>query len=411
MLERGILKNESASRVVDTLVKEMTIEEKAEFETLEVLDIELEQAEYLQTIGEGWAYPLERFMNELELLEVMHMKTLTNASTGERHLMSVPITQSVGEEDKERLQGKEKVAIKCSAISDQILAVIEKPEFYSNRKEEISARVFGTQSVKHPKVERIMAQGDYLITGAKMRFLKHIEFNDGMDMYRLSPKAIQEAIKAKNADAVYAFQVRNPLHNGHVLMLNDTREQLLAQGFKNPVLLLHPLGGWCKDDDVPLDYRMRQHQALLDDGTLNKDHTILAVWPSPMYYGGPTEVLWHASSRVNAGISHFITGRDPAGVKHPEQDKDCYDVWHGQKLLVHVKEMLNEVEVVPFKVAAYNKVNKAMEFFGGPGCNKEDFEFISGSRMRAMAKNKEALPEGFMSPNGWAVLSEYYQKD
>jgi len=92
MLERGILKNESASRVVDTLVKEMTIEEKAEFETLEVLDIELEQAEYLQTIGEGWAYPLERFMNELELLEVMHMKTLTNASTGERHLMSVPIT-------------------------------------------------------------------------------------------------------------------------------------------------------------------------------------------------------------------------------------------------------------------------------------------------------------------------------
>jgi 3'-phosphoadenosine 5'-phosphosulfate synthase len=194
-------------------------------------------------------------------------------------------------------------------------------------------------------------------------------------------------------------------------MLNDTREQLLAQGFKNPVLLLHPLGGWCKDDDVPLDYRMRQHQALLDDGTLNKDHTILAVWPSPMYYGGPTEVLWHASSRVNAGISHFITGRDPAGVKHPEQDKDCYDVWHGQKLLVHVKEMLNEVEVVPFKVAAYNKVNKAMEFFGGPGCNKEDFEFISGSRMRAMAKNKEALPEGFMSPNGWAVLSEYYQKD
>lgn len=105
-----------------------------------------------------------------------------------------------------------------------------------------------------------------------------------------------------------------------------------------------------------------------------------------MYYGGPTEVLWHASSRVNAGISHFITGRDPAGVKHPEnKDIDCYDVWHGQKLLVHVKSLLNNVEVVPFKVAAYNKKKKAMEFFGGPGCKKEDFEFISGSRMRQMA--------------------------
>ena len=70
----------------------MTIEEKAEFSTLEVLDIELEQAEYLQTIGEGWAYPLKRFMSELELLEVMHMNTLTLQETGEKHLLSVPIT-------------------------------------------------------------------------------------------------------------------------------------------------------------------------------------------------------------------------------------------------------------------------------------------------------------------------------
>jgi 3'-phosphoadenosine 5'-phosphosulfate synthase len=117
-------------------------------------------------------------------------------------------------------------------------------------------------------------------------------------------------------------------------LLKDTREQLMKQGYKNPLLLLHPLGGWMKDDDVPLDYRMRQHQALLDDGTLIPEHTILAIWPSPMYYSGPNEVLWHASSRVNAGITHFITGRDPAGMKHPELDEDLYDHWHGQKLLV-----------------------------------------------------------------------------
>jgi 3'-phosphoadenosine 5'-phosphosulfate synthase len=78
-----------------------------------------------------------------------------------------------------------------------------------------------------------------------------------------------------------------------------------------------------------------------------------------MYYGGPTEVLWHASSRVGSGITHFITGRDPAGVKHPEiAGKDCYDVWHGQKLLVHMKQMLCGVEVLPFKVAAYHKANQ-----------------------------------------------------
>jgi len=129
-----------------------------------------------------------------------------------------------------------------------------------------------------------------------------------------------------------------------------------------------------------------------------------------MFYGGPTEVLWHASSRVGSGITHFITGRDPAGVKHPEiAGKDCYDVWHGQKLLVHKKAMLSGVEVLPFKVAAYNKVNQRMEFFGGPGCNKDDFDFISGSRMRAMAKDGVTPPSGFMSEKGWEVLSEYYK--
>lgn len=94
------------------------------------------------------------------------------------------------------------------------------------------------------KVERIMAQGDFLISGKSLSFVTEIQFNDGFDQYRLTPKQVHAQITAKNADAVYAFQVRNPLHNGHVLLLKDTRQQLLNQGYKNPILLLHPLGGW-----------------------------------------------------------------------------------------------------------------------------------------------------------------------
>ena len=144
-----------------------------------------------------------------------------------------------------------------------------------------------------------------------------------------------------------------------------------------------------------------------------------------MYYGGPTEVLWHASSRVNCGITHFITGRDPAGVKHPEDNtKDLYDVWHGQKLLVNVKSMLNGVEVLPFKVAAYDTKAKAMAFYDPH--RKEDFDFISGTRMRSLARSGETPPAGFMAPQvrssssslsssllslfqAWTVLCEYYQ--
>ena len=87
-----------------------------------------------------------------------------------------------------------------------------------------------------------------------------------------------------------------------------------------------------RSDDVPLDVRIRQHLAVMsgDSPALDPESTVLAIWPSPMYYSGPNEVLWHASSRAQAGITHFITGRDPAGVKHPEiEDEDLYDHWHG----------------------------------------------------------------------------------
>lgn len=252
----GIITRPNGPKVVAPLITPMTVEQKTEYDALEVLDVDIEQAEYIQTLAQGWAYPLNRFMNELELLECMHMKMITDEA-GQKHILSVPITQHISAEDKERLAGKDKIAIKCTKLSQEILAVIEEPEIYANRKEEISTRVFGTFGKTHPKIERILAQGDFLISGKKMHFLRDVEFNDGMDQYRMTPQMVNQAIQERNADAVYAFQVRNPLHNGHVLMLKDAREQLLAKGFKNPILLLHPLGGWCKDDDVPLNYRMR----------------------------------------------------------------------------------------------------------------------------------------------------------
>lgn len=110
------------------------------------------------------------------------------------------------------------------------------------------------------------------------------------------------------ADAVFAFQLRNPVHNGHALLMQDTRKKLLARGYKKPVLLLHPLGGWTKDDDVPLDWRMKQHAAVLEDGVLDPASTIVAIFPSPMMYAGPTEVrsLWLAANAETRFIGHLL---------------------------------------------------------------------------------------------------------
>merc|ERR1711985_211671 len=83
------------------------------------------------------------------------------------------------------------------------------------------------------------------------------------------------------------------------------------------VLWLSPLGGWTKDDDVPLDVRMAQHDAIIKNKVFGDTDVVLAIFPSPMIYGGPREVQWHATSRMNGGASHYIVGRDPAGMKHP----------------------------------------------------------------------------------------------
>lgn len=100
-----------------------------------------------------------------------------------------------------------------------------------------------------------------------MEVIEPIKYNDGLDQYRLSPAELRKEFQRRNADAVFAFQLRNPVHNGHALLMNDTRCRLLEMGYKNPVLLLHPLGGYTKADDVPLSWRMKQHEkvgSLLD---------------------------------------------------------------------------------------------------------------------------------------------------
>nr|XP_029513230.1 bifunctional 3'-phosphoadenosine 5'-phosphosulfate synthase 1-like [Oncorhynchus nerka] len=144
-------------------------------------------------------------------------------------------------------------------------------------------------------VQMVMESGDWLV-GGDLQVLDKISWNDGLDQYRLTPTELKHKFKEMNADAVFAFQLRNPVHNGHALLMQDTHKRLIERGYRRPVLLLHPLGGWTKDDDVPLEWRMKQHAAVLDEGVLKPENTIVAIFPSPMMYAGPTESgLWGGS--------------------------------------------------------------------------------------------------------------------
>ncbi|XP_053666080.1 bifunctional 3'-phosphoadenosine 5'-phosphosulfate synthase [Anopheles marshallii] len=379
---------------------------EAEAKTLPSLSITEVELQWLQILAEGWACPLKGFMREQEYLQALHFNCLLNEDETLRVNQSVPIVLSASETDKQRLEGVSALALHYNG---RVVAVLRKPEFYYQRKEERCARQFGTTNGDHPYIKMILESGDYLV-GGEIEALERIQWNDGLDAYRLTPNELRKKFREIKADAVFAFQLRNPIHNGHALLMSDCRRQLLERGFKNPVLLLHPLGGWTKDDDVPLPVRMAQHQAVLDSGVLDRDHTVLAIFPSPMMYAGPTEVQWHAKARMNAGANHYIVGRDPAGMPHPDKalypDGNLYDGTHGARVL-KMAPGLDSIEILPFRVAAYDKSCSQMAFFDP--ARKQDFDFISGTRMRTLARSGENPPNGFMEPKAWQILAEYYQ--
>ncbi|KAH7700377.1 CRE-PPS-1 protein [Aphelenchoides avenae] len=366
----------------------------------------LVDVQWLQVLSEGWASPLSGFMRERQYLQCLYHSQLRDLkktygideqqngfleeddgpfSSFDPVNQSIPIVLPIAEQQKEALQG---VSVIRLSYEGKLVAVLSDPEIYPHRKEERVSRKFATTDTRHPTV------------------FDRITYNDGLDEYRKSPMELRRIFAERNCDCVFAFQLRNPIHNGHALLMRRTREKLLER-YKNPMLLLHPLGGWTKDDDVPLKVRIDQHKAVLDEGVLDPAWTVLAIFPSPMLYAGPTEVQWHARARLAAGVNAYIVGRDPAGIQHPDdKDKYLYDPTHGAKVLSMAPGLPN-LEIIPFKVAAYDKTTGQMAFFDPS--RKDDFIFISGTKMRQFARTGENPPDGFMAPKAWNVLASYYR--
>lgn len=400
LLEKGIIPESVLNNVKELYVQPNRVEyAKQEAESLPSIEISLLDLQWVQVLAEGWATPLKGFMREREYLQCWHHQCLLDDGVINQ---SIPIVLPVSTDDKERLNDVSAFALRYNG---NCVAILRNPEFYEHRKANRCCRQFEICNKGHPYVKMIFETGDWL-AGGNLEVLERIRQNDGLDEYRLTPNELRAKFKKMGADAVFAFQLRNPIHNGHALLMQETKNQLLDRGYKKPVLLLHPLGGWTKDDDVPLQTRIAQHKAVLDEGILDPESTVLAIFPSPMMYAGPTEVQWHAKARMTAGANFFIVGRDPAGIPHPDTKKDLYDPTHGAKVLT-MAPGLAQLEIIPFRVAAYDIKKKKMALFDVN--RKQDFEFISGTKMRHLARNNLQPPDGFMAPSAWKVLSDYYQ--
>lgn len=204
MEKKNVLSRTGEPMIFESLIRAPSTQESAAAVEMPVLDLDMHTVQYLQTVSEGWAHPLEGFMNELQLVESMNMKTVTDKN-GKKHLMSVPITCHVTKEQKEALSGKAAIAIKCTLVSDKILAVMNKPTFFENRKEEITTRLFGCASKEHAGAQPFWKQGDWLVSAESTRFFVRIQFNDGLDKYRMLPREIAMEMQKREADAVFGF--------------------------------------------------------------------------------------------------------------------------------------------------------------------------------------------------------------
>ncbi|KOC69205.1 Bifunctional 3'-phosphoadenosine 5'-phosphosulfate synthase, partial [Habropoda laboriosa] len=398
-----LLRREAILPEIRTSVEELFVEKEKVEETrreaenlpsIEITDIDLQ---WVQVLAEGWATPLKGFMSEDQYLQCQHFNVIEQ--DGNIVNQSVSIVLPVSTAQKERHTNAPAVTLKHQG---RAIAILKRPEFFAHRKEERCCRQFGTNNPGHPYVRMIHESGDWL-AGGELEVLERIRWNDGLDKHRLTPNEIRKKCGELGADAVFAFQLRNPIHNGHALLMQDTRRYLVEErGFKKPVLLLHPLGGWTKEDDVPLPIRINQHQSVLEEGVLHKD-TILAIFPSPMLYAGPTEVQWHAKARMMAGANFYIVGRDPAGLPHPDQSKtpdgNLYDGTHGSRVLP-MTPGLQDLEIIPFRVAAYDTKARKMAMY------IEICVIISD-----LAKSGENPPEGFMTPKAWQIVADYYKTE
>ena len=403
---------------------------------------------WLQVIGEGWAAPLKGFMREGALVQSLHFNSMlvdaenftgvggyatsaTNwmqdAFPRERVSMPVPIVLPITDFTRRSVGGAKAVTLTNSA--GQPLAILRNPEAYELRVRELILRTWGVVDDAHPYIKELLAPGKDYALGGEVELLGRITFNDGLDAHRLTVDELRAAFKKKGADAVYAFQTRNPTHAGHAFLMKDSRRKLMARGYKNPVLWLSPLGGWTKPSDVPLDVRVSQHKEVMAAGELHPDWTVMAIWPSPMIYAGPREVMFHAKSRRVGGASYFTVGRDPAGMPYSSEPyyskgglegEDLYHPDHGRYVLMS-SPGVGEMQFLGFEKVYYDKQDHTMRT--KDKARPDDFISISGSKMRKLAAigakpcplkipsdliASKCIPPGFMVEKGWNIVSDYY---
>jgi sulfate adenylyltransferase len=335
----------------------------------------------LEMIAIGAFSPLTGFMGRKDFTSVCKDMRLADGT-----VWPIPVTLSPADDVAAKVKEGQKVALKDD--DGRLLGVMTITEKYAHDKALEIPNVYKTEDDKHPGVAIIRKQGETCLAGP----VDVVTPNPAPEFpeYRLEPAKTREAFAAKGWQTVAAFQTRNPIHRAHEYLTKCALE--ITDG-----LLIHPLVGETKSDDIPADVRMDCYRVLIDN-YYNKDRTMLTVMPLAMRYAGPREAVLHSLIRKNYGVTHFIVGRDHAGVGN------YYGTYDAQKIFDQFKP--DEIGVVPLKFEHSTWCKTCEGMVSAKTCphGPETKVFLSGTKVRDMLKAGERPPMEFSRPEVADIL-------
>jgi len=338
-----------------------------------------------EMIGNGGFAPLTGPQGSEDWKSVVENMTLTSGD-----YWPIPITLATD------LDVSEGDTVEVSSDEGKALGRLNVTEVFERDLDAEAEKVYGTGDKEHPGVAAIFEEGARCVAGT-YEVDELPDHEEAFTKRQLSPAESKKAFEERGWKRIVAFQTRNPIHRAHEHVTKTALE--ITDG-----LMIHPLIGKTKAGDIPAETRMRCYEVLMEDYYPN-DRVILNVFPSKMHYAGPREAVLHAIARRNYGCTHFIVGRDHAGVG------DYYGTYDAQKIFDDLD--IDKLGIQPLFFEHTFWCNKCEGMASGKTCphGQEDHVFLSGTKVREMLGNGEKPPQEFSRPEVAQILIDEYAKE
>jgi sulfate adenylyltransferase len=335
------------------------------------LPLSAAEAADLRALGTGAYSPLAGFMGAKQHQSVVESMRLPDGT-----LWPIPVCLGLPEG-----VGIDGGRVLLGGPDGELAGVLEVEEVYSRDRHAEAELVYGTTDPAHPGVARVLAAPSLAVAGPVQALVAPL--GGPVGSWALTPIQTRAAFHERGWETVVGFQTRNPVHRAHEYLMKCALE--MVDG-----LLLHPLVGPTKEGDTPAEVRMRAYQAVL--GYFPADRVLLAALVAPMRYAGPREAVLHALVRRNYGCTHFIVGRDHAGVG------SYYGTFQAQALLASLDQ--DELGIVPLRFDNAFWCRRCLAMATGKTCPHPpaDHVALSGTQVRAMLSAGQLPPAEFSRP-------------